>query len=195
MLHSQIQFPHDIRNITVSGRIASGATTLAKQIAGTLGWELLEGGQIMRKITADLGLSINEQDKRPDNFDLEYEEKVKTILKNESQHVIQSHLAGFDAQGIEGVFKILVVCEDKDGNDRTDMRIDRLVNRDNITVHEAKEEVVEREKNHLAKFRKLYANNDQQWVYWKKEYYDVVINTYLLNKEESVQIVMDALTK
>jgi CMP/dCMP kinase len=183
-----------IRNITVSGRIASGATTLAKQLSTTLGWELLEGGKLMRKITSDLGLSINEQDKRPDHFDLEYEEKVKKILREEKHYIIQSHLAGFDAQGIEGIYKILVVCEDKDGNDRKDIRIDRLLNRDGVTVDDAIREVKEREQNHLAKFRKLYANNDPGWIYWDKKYYDLIINTYSHNREESIALVLQAIS-
>ena len=42
-MNTPIDLPN-IRNITVSGRIASGTTTLAKGLANTLGWELLEGG-------------------------------------------------------------------------------------------------------------------------------------------------------
>lgn len=144
----------------------------------------------MRKITSDLGFSLNEQDKRPDKFDLEYEERIKKMLRNEKRHIIQSHLAGYDAWDIEGVFKILVVCEDGEGVDQTSIRIDRLVNRDSITVEAAKIEVKTREQNHLSKFRKLYANNDLSWVYWDRKYYDLVINTYFMNKEESVSEVL-----
>lgn len=183
----------NINNITVSGRIASGATTLAKSLSEKLRWDFLDGGKLMRKITAELGLKLNEQDKRPDHFDLEYEDYIKNILRKEKHHIIQSHLAGFDAQGIDGVFKILVVCEDKEGQDRMDMRIDRLVNRDGISVKDAKREVIEREKNHLAKFRKLYAKDSQDWVYWDKKYYDLIVNTYFLNKTESLQYTLNVL--
>ena len=131
--------------------------------------------------------------KRPDHFDIEYEEKVKNMLKNESHHIIQSHLAGFDAQGIEEVFKILIICEDSEGNDKPDIRIDRLVNRDKISIEEAKEEVIERERQHLSKWQRLYANNDQNWVYWDKKYYDLVINTYDHNQEETLKIALGAL--
>lgn len=181
------------RNITISGRIGVGATTLAKKLSQILGWDLLEGGDLFEKIHKELNVSQSMVGDRPDHFDLEYEEKVKDMLKSESGRIIQSHLAGFDAQGIEGVFKILIICEDSEGNDKTDIRIDRLVNRDKISIEEAKEEVVERERQHLNKWRRLYAGNDQSWVYWDKKYYDLVINTYNHDREETLKIALEGL--
>lgn len=180
----------DIRNITVSGRIGSGTTTLAVGLSKTLGWELLEGGVLFEKIHRDLKMSELEVNSRPDRFDIEYEEKIKKMLSNEDHHIIQSHLAGFDAQGIPSVFKILVVCEDEKGNDKGEIRIDRLVNRKKISVEEAKEEAYVREQGHLEKWRRLYANNDKNWVYWDRKYYDLVINTYPHNQKESLRIAL-----
>ncbi len=183
----------NIKNITISGRIGSGATTLAKKLVEKLGWKMVEGGEIMGRINKQVGVSIFETNKRPDHFDLEYEEMVKKILKEENHKIIQSHLAGFDAQGIEGVFKIFVTCEDESGIDKADIRIDRLVNRDKISVEEAKHEVTEREKRDLEKWRRLYADNDGSWNYWNKDYYDLVINTYSHNAEETLQHALKAL--
>lgn len=179
-----------IRNITVSGKIGAGATSLAKGLSKTLGWNFLEGGDLFEKIHKELKLSQAMVNSRPDHFDLEYEKKVKNMLKNESHHIIQSHLAGFDAQGIPGIFKILVLCEDSNGNDKEEIRIDRLINRDKLSIEEAKEEVLEREKQHLEKWRRLYVNNDQSWVYWDKKYYDLVVNTYSHNQEETLKIAL-----
>lgn len=182
-----------IRNITVSGKIGAGATSLAKGLSKTLDWDFLEGGDLFEKIHKELNLSQAMVNSRPDHFDIEYEEKVKNMLKNESNRVIQSHLAGFDAQGIDGVFKILVICEDSRGNDKEEIRIDRLINRDKVSIKEAKEEVLEREKQHLEKWRRLYANNDQNWVYWDKKYYDLVVNTYSHNQDETLKIALGKL--
>ncbi|MBU4017047.1 (d)CMP kinase, partial [Patescibacteria group bacterium] len=183
----------DIQNITVSGRIASGASTLAIHLSQVLGWEFLNGGEIFRQFTTEKKLDIILTNTRPDKFDLEYEEKIKKLLKEKSYQIIQSHLAGFNAQGIEGIFKILVVCEDDLGEDKRDIRIDRLVNRDGKKVEDAKLEIVERERQNLEKWRRLYAGNDKDWVYWDKKYYDLVVNTYSLNAQESTQTVLDAI--
>ena len=131
--------------------------------------------------------------KRPDHKDISFDEEVKHILQHDSHFVIQSHLAGFNAQGIDGVFKILTVCEDKNGVDKTEIRIDRLVNRKDISVEEAKDEVQRREAGNLAKWRKLYARNDPNWVHWDPKYYDLVVNTYTLNKEASLEHALKAI--
>ena len=182
-----------INNITISGRIGSGATTLAKSLSEKLGWDLLEGGALFEKIHQDLQLDQSLVEKRPDHFDLEYEKRIKKMLKDESHHIIQSHLAGYDAQDIPGVYKILVICEDKHGIDMQDIRIDRLVNRDGKSVADAKAEVLEREKEHLAKFRRLYVNNDPEWVYWQSKYYDLIINTFDHNKNDALRVALEGL--
>jgi len=183
----------NIKNITISGRIGAGATTLAKKLFQVLAWKLVEGGDLFEKIHRELNLSQTMVNSRPDHFDIKYEEKIKKMLKDENHNIIQSHLAGFDAQGIEGVFKILVLCEDSQGNDKTDIRIDRLVNRDKISIEKAKEEVLEREKQNLEKWRRIYAHDDPNWTYWDRKYYDLVVNTYSQNQEESLRVALEAI--
>lgn len=178
------------RNITVSGRIGTGKTTLAQHLAKALGWNVLDGGKLFRKISSEMGVHIKDTQKRPDDFDIAYEKKIQKLLKEESGHVVQSHLAGFDAQGIKGVYKILVVCKNEKGKDKTSVRIDRLMNRDNIGLKEAKEEITQREKQNLEKFRRLYAKNDKNWVYWDDKYYDLVVNTYSLSQKETLDFVL-----
>lgn len=191
--HEPVNLPN-IRNITISGRIASGTTTLAMGLSQALGWDLLEGGELFQKFHDEV-LKASEVDvhKRPDSFDLEYEAKVKKMLKTMENQIIQSHLAGFDAQGIPQVFKILVVCENENGQDMQDIRIDRLVNRRGISVSEAKSEVRDRERNHLDKWRRLYADGDQNWVYYDPKYYDLVVNTFSHDKENTLKFVLEHL--
>lgn len=182
-----------IRNITVSGRIASGTTTLAQGLMQALGWRLVEGGALFEQFHKELNLTETQVAARPDSLDLAYEEKIKKILTEEHKYIIQSHLAGFDAQKIPHIFKILVVCEDVDGKDKTEIRIDRLANRRKISIEEAKTEVLEREKNNLEKWRRMYVNNNPDWVNWDEKYYDLVINTYSNNQEETLRIALDAI--
>jgi cytidylate kinase len=180
-----------IKNITISGRIGAGATTLAKKLSEELNWSLLEGGDLFEKIHKELNISQVDVLQRPDSFDLQFEEQIKKTLTQEEHQIIQSHLAGFDIQGIAGVYKILVICQNEHGEDKADIRIDRLMNRDGITIEEAKHEALVREKENLEKFRKLYAHNDPNWIYWDPKYYDLVVNTYSLNREEALVFVLE----
>jgi CMP/dCMP kinase len=184
-----------IRNIAISGRIGTGKSTLAEKLANTLGWDLLDGGKIFRKLSKELEIDLIEKTKIPDKLDIQFEDKVKEMLVNKSHYVIQSHLAGFVAQGIKGVYKILVVCENDEGEDKPSIRIDRLMNRDMVSATQAKYEIKKREEEHLEKFRRLYAEGNKSWTYWDPKYFDLVVNTFNLNKQEAVDFVLEALQK
>ncbi len=185
---------NDIRNITVSGRIASGSTTLAKNLADTLGWRHVEGGDIFwERVRSRLGLNPKDTDKRPDDEDKVFDEELKKMLTDEKNLILETKLAGYNAQNIPGVFKILVVCEDSAGEDHMDIRIDRLINREQQSLDSAKQEVIEREKNDIDKWRRIYANGDENWIYWDRKYYDFIVNTYSHNADESLSLVLEQL--
>jgi CMP/dCMP kinase len=192
-MNSPIELP-SIRIITVSGRIASGSTTLARKLADALRWERLEGGDVFwEAVRAKLDLAPKDTKLRPDEEDILFEKRQKEILETKSNLVLESKLAGFVAQGVKGIFKILVVCEDATGTDQTQVRIDRLTNREKISVVDAKEEVLEREKNDIEKWSRLYAGGDPDWNYWDPKYYDLVINTFSHNEDESLEIALEEL--
>src|SRR3989344_8633246 len=129
MKQEPIKLPN-IRMITISGRIASGSTTLGHKLAGILGWRHVEGGEVFwETVRTKMGLEEKDTNLRPDKEDEDFDASLKKILQNGKNLILETKLAGFNAQGIEGVFKIGVVCEDVIGNDQTEIRIDRLVNR------------------------------------------------------------------
>jgi CMP/dCMP kinase len=181
----------NIRIITISGRIASGSTTLAKNLAEVLGWRHIEGGEIFwEAVRGKLGLLSKDTDKRPDIEDEDFDQSLKDTLKNKEHIILETKLAGFNAQGIPGVFKILLVCTDENGVDQTAIRIDRLVNREKINIDTAKEETLEREKNDIEKWVRLYGEGDQDWKYWDEKYYDLVINTFSHNADEALKTAL-----
>lgn len=185
----------DLRIIAVSGRIASGSTTLAKQLAQHLNWRHIEGGEIFwEAVREKMQLSPKETDRRPDEEDVLFDRQLTKILKEDKNLILETKLAGFNAQEIEGVYKILVICEDANGIDQTQIRIDRLVNRENVSVEKAKEEVLEREKNDILKWQRLYANGDTNWTYLDKKYYDLIVNTFQHNKTDALNVVLKALS-
>lgn len=183
----------EYRNITISGRICTGTTTLAENLAKVLGWKRIEGGEIIWGARKRVGLSEEQTGFRPDEEDLRFDEAVKKLLREEKQQIFESHLAGFDAQGIPGVFKILLVCEDEKGEDQVAIRIDRMVNRNGVTVEEAKNHLKEREEKDFEKWQRLYGKGDSAWDPYNPVYYDLVINTYNHNQEETLKIALEAL--
>jgi len=193
MKQEPIKLP-GIRMITVSGRIASGSTTLGHKLAGILGWHHVEGGEVFwETLRTKMGLEEKDTDLRPDKEDEDFDSSLKKILMKSKNLILETKLAGFNAQGIKGVFKIAVICEDELGKDKADIRIDRLINREKISIEQAKGEVIDREENDLEKWRKMYAGGDRNWVYWDKKYYDLVINTYSHNQDETLKFALKKL--
>jgi len=171
------------RNITVSGKAASGSTTLARGLAEKTGWKMFSGGEMVREYMKKNGISLAETNKSPDEFHVKLDNFIKDKLKNESQRIIESWLAGYDAIGIAGVFKILVVCEDDS------VRIDRLVNRDKMTIEKAKEHLRIREKENMEKWEKLYKTAD----FWNPVNYDLVIDTYRNGPLQTLETALESL--
>ncbi len=180
------------RLITVSGRIASGSTTLAKKLAHALHWKRMEGGDIFwEAVRSKLGLDAKDTGLRPDEEDLAFEAMQKDILQKRDHMVVESKLAGFVAKDLKDVFRVLVLCVDPQGVDQTNIRIDRLVNREHMSIDEAKEEVLVREKSDVEKWQRLYAKEDPDWNFWDEKYYNLIVNSYSHDADEAVKFVLE----
>lgn len=191
--HEPIELPN-LRVVTISGRIAAGSTSLARHLSRALNWRHVEGGEVFwEAVRRRLSLESKDTKLRPDEEDEAFDNSLKKILREEKHIILETKLAGFNAKGIDGVFKILVICENEEGEDQTQIRIDRLVNREERSMADAKEEVLVREKSDLEKWRRLYAGNDKNWYYWDSKYYDLVINTYFSDQEKSLKLALSAI--
>lgn len=172
-----------IRNISISGRAANGATTLSRILADKLGWTLINGGEIYREYVIKAGIPLEKTSDVSDEYHRQLDDLIKEKLRTQNHLIIESWLAGFDAQGIDGIFKIFVDCCD------ISVRIDRLVNREKMTVEEAKKHLKIREEENLKKWEKLYKTRD----FWNPKIYDLVIDTYTHGPTESLEIVLRAI--
>jgi cytidylate kinase len=171
-------------NITVSGLIATGTSTLAVNLEKTLGWTRINAGDIQREFDRKRGFDerISGSDTRTDDWERGIEAMTKNKLEVEKHLIYEAWLAGFVARDIKNVLRVLLICDDA-------LRIDRVVNRDEVTVDEAKQQIIKREKGNIVKWKKLYGNYD----FWNPKYYDLVIDTYSSGPHETVGKVLDKL--
>jgi cytidylate kinase len=103
-------------------------------------------------------------------------------LTRESELVYEAWLSGFVARDIKDVLKVLLVCDDA-------LRVDRVVNRDKMTVADAKKQIESREQGNLKKWKEIYGD----YNFWDPKYYDLVIDTYSSGPNETVGKVLDKL--
>ena len=174
------------RNITISGRIATGTSTLAKNLEKALGWKRINAGDIQREFDRKRGVDerFAGSDTRTDEHERQIEEMTKQKLTTEDHLIYEAWLSGFVARDIPGVLRVLLVCDDA-------LRIDRVVNRDGLTVEGAKQQIESREKGNIKKWKTIYGDYD----FWDPKYYDLVIDTYSAGPQEALQMVLEKLKK
>ena len=176
-------FKPKYRLITVSGKIAVGTTTLTKNLVGSIGWKHINIGSIQRKYHQKH--LIHENKTGAMSRDEEHEKKIdditKKMLKTEKEIIYEGWLTGFFAQSYQDILKVLLICS------HDDIRVDRVANRDNITVEEAKNWIKNREKENITKWKELYGNYD----FWAPKYFDLVIDTYETGPIETLGMVLD----
>lgn len=173
------------RNITISGKIATGTTTLARSLQQILGWKYINAGEMQRQYDREHGVSENEHGAilRPDDHEKEMEEYAKKMLTDESNLIYEAWLSGFVAREIADTLKVLVICSDEA------IRIDRVVNRDKYSVEQAKLFIKTREEENITKWTKIYG----QYDFWNPKFYNLAIDTFSSGPMETLGKVLDKL--
>ncbi|HZZ98332.1 MAG TPA: AAA family ATPase [Candidatus Saccharimonadia bacterium] len=200
------------RNVTISGLPGNGSTTLLKLLKEKLSsenWKGFSGGEFMRDYATKKGLFDPKTNKfhhdatvYGEDFDREVDFGMREKLEKENHWILESWLSGFFAQQVPGVLKVLLICSEDA------VRIDRIVNRDKVSIAEAKSHIMERTDKNLGKWSRMYAKQWQDWVvkpgtvsasspidFWLPDLYDVVIDTYSSSREETLEKVVQALRK
>ncbi len=206
-----IQFAY--KNITISGLPGSGSTTLLKglkdsQLLKFHHWSGFSGGEFMRAYAEEKGLFHKKGDLHhdashyEDEFDRTVDFGMREKLQKEEHWILESWLSGFMAQGVPDTLKVLMTCSNKA------VKIDRIVNRDKVTPDDALENMNSRYKANLEKWQRMYATEWEQWVvqagrakasepidFWREDLYDLIIDTYSNNQQESLELVLHAITR
>lgn len=179
-------------SVAISGRPGAGRSTLLKNLTEyltPLGWETFSGGDWARQFAIDSGSHHPEDQKHHkatdygDEIDHQIDNAMRQKLSDPAVRVaVESWIAGWNMRGLPHVLRVLLMCDDA-------LRIDRIVNRDNVTVEEAKSHLWERENANLGKWKRMYGVDD----FWDPKYYDLVINTYSHGPKETLNLVLQAL--
>lgn len=172
------------KNIAISGGVAVGKNTLfenLKQYLEPLGWKFRTTGQILRDYTNENVMP--NASLVDDNFHRKIEDKARELLEKDKNWVIEAWLGGFIARDLKDVLKVLLICS------HDSIRIDRVANRDKITVVQAKEAIKKRENDNFKTWRNVYGD----YNFLDPSYFDVIIDTFSSGQLETTGKVLDAL--
>lgn len=149
------------RNITISGLICVGSSTLASQLEEKLGWKYWNAGQFFRDYCKAHNLKLENTADRSDELSRKVDYGMRKDLKENSGLIFEGWLSGFVAQSVKGVLKILLYCGDG-------LRIDRFVNRENMGVEESKKHIFKREHENRKKWSRVYEGQIELMVSQKE---------------------------
>lgn len=171
------------KNITISGGIAVGKNTLLNNLQPYLkpyGWKFTSGGKILRDyLNENLHPLASLVDK---SIHHQIDKRTINLLK-EGHWVIESWLAGFMARKFKDTLRVLLICSNNA------LRVDRVANRDKVTIEKAKKLIKEREEENFKTWKKIYGDYD----FFNPKFYHLIIDTYSSGQLETVGKVLDAL--
>jgi predicted cytidylate kinase len=179
-------------SIAISGPPGAGRTTLFKNLSYIVvpwGWKTFSGGEWARQFAIKNGKHKSDDPKHhlatdySDEIDHQIDAEMRRKLSNKNAHyVVESWIAGWNMRGLSHILKVLLECD-------ISLRIDRMVNRDGLSVEEAKQHIHDRQEANFSKWKRMYNVTD----FWDPKYYDLVINTYSNGPTETLNLVLQAL--
>lgn len=164
-------------SIVISGKVATGTTTAAKNIAKKLNLQYHCAGDFYRQYVLEHNIPLYDKAQFPDELDRKLDEEL-TKLARKGGVVIDAHYIGYFTRNMPQVLKVLLTCDYKE-------RIRRATTRTH-THQETEEDIKKREEGLDTKFRKLYADEN----FLNPKFFDLVIDNTNIPEEETLARIL-----
>ena len=155
--------------ITVSGLPGSGTSTACSTLSKELGWAYVNAGQVFRKLAEESGLSLATFGARAETdgrIDRQLDERILTLAETQAPIIVEGRLAGWMVHRREvHALKIWLAAN-------SDIRAERLAQRESKTPGQAYEELRVRESSEARRYQEFH-----QIDYADLSIYDLVIDT------------------
>jgi predicted cytidylate kinase len=156
-----MQYSH----ITIAGKICTGKSTVREYLQDKLQWQGFSTGEIFRKYIKAHNLHLDRVEEQ-DQIGRDVDAMIQKRLRDEQHLVIDTWINGVLSSKLPQVFKVMLTCND-------DIRVARFVEREEVSVDEAKERIFNRENALLDKLSSMYGIDD----ILDPKHYNVVVDT------------------
>lgn len=175
-------------HITITGRLGSGKSTVAKLIAAKHDYTYYSTGTIMRELAAEAGLSICDYNKRiaddpTEDRKIDNRTREVAIARRDENMVFDSRMAWFFAPD---TFKVYVTVDPAVAAAR--VNIDPRPGEPNSEI-EIYHELEERSKVEQARFIKFYGEGAD---YYNQKNYNLIIDSTTRTAEEVANAIWAA---
>lgn len=180
--------------ITISGKPGSGKSSTADKVAELLGYARYSSGDMVRKILANKGMTLNEYNsKAKKNYDLDAKvDQELRNLRNKKDIVVDSRLGFY---WIPESFKVYLdldmeIATVRIFKDTVSNNMRSSVSGDLTSLNDVSRQVQARMLNEQSRFRKLYGVDP-----YNLAHFDFVIDTSRQNPQSVAIAVFDAYRK
>jgi cytidylate kinase len=168
-----------ITKILISGKRCTGKTTLLWGLQKKLNWPAFSASQFLRDYIRERGLKGVEIEGRGSHISGEIDGRVQNLLQSDHHVVIDVRAFG----GIKGEFpncmKVLLIAEDR-------RRFGRSAHREGVEISKAQKRIEKKDAEFIQRAGDIVGFHD----FFEPRYYDVVIDTTNLKKDEVVDWVI-----
>jgi len=158
--------------VTVSGLPGSGTTTLAEALSSRFDLEHVSSGDVFRAMARERGVSLAEfgriAEEDPE-IDREIDERQCEIARERDDIVLEGRLSGWMAEDAD--LRVWLAAP-------VDVRAERVAEREEQTVEEARAEIEDREASEAKRYREIHGIDIGDL-----SVYDLVIDTSRWDEE------------
>lgn len=169
--------------ITISGKICTGKSSVFRELVNTLKWPTFSTGAYFRDYAKTHKLELNNAEEQTDKLTHKVDGMVKEMLKKPGNLILDAWLGGVLAEGAKDVLKVLLIADDA-------IRFKRFAKRENVSLDEARKEVLLRDSSWFEKVEKIHSRSD----FFDKKNYTLVIDTSNVSIEYVVSTILKSLS-
>lgn len=150
-------------SIAVSGKCSTGKTTLCENISNIIHWKHIDIGSEFKRLSKEYNLTIEKFGSLPDAILRSIDDRLKERMNKEYEIIWDSRLSCYLAKDNPNILKVYCYVDLK-------TRINRTMQRDNISFDEANIKINLRDKEELNVFRRLYNLDNfysKKWINYK----------------------------
>jgi cytidylate kinase len=171
--------------ITVSGLPGSGTTTACVRLAGRLGWQHVNAGQIFRQLAAAAGVSLAEYGSRAEadgRIDRELDARMVATARRLGEAILEGRLTGWMVhRHALPALKVWLRAP-------VEVRAARVGRRDRQPLAEAVAAMQERERSEAARYRAFHAIDIGDL-----SLYDLIVDTRIHSAARAVEAILTRL--
>ncbi|MGP8321085.1 MAG: (d)CMP kinase [Methanosarcinaceae archaeon] len=167
--------------LSISGLPGSGTTTVSKLLSGHYGVDIVNAGDVFRKLAKEHGMTLAEFGALAESdalIDVKIDERQKEIANTRDNIIIEGRLAGYMA---EEALKVWIKAP-------IDVRVKRISRREGASFDMVRDETIKREASESARYKEIYEINLEDL-----SVYDMVIDSAKWDPIGIMKILMAAI--